>query len=134
MFREGKMVIGKVTLVVLAFILGLNFESVLSAETKDAGARPGTAAIRFQTGQSAIGKRRPRKRRRAMSRNKCMSQSSSESKKSEETKPPTMEAPALILDPTDREPGPPKEIIPKQIDPAEMPAVKKPPKKKTEPY
>ena len=131
-FRKGKIAIGKVTLVSIAFILGSNFESVLSSETKDADAQPTQTTTGSQTGQSEIIKRRPRRRRRTVKRNKCLPESS-ESRKSEETKTPTMEAPALILDPTDREPGPPKEIIPKHIDPAEMPSIKKPPKKKTEP-
>ena len=131
-FRKGKIAIGKVTLVSIAFILGSNFESVLSSETKDADAQPTQTTTGSQMGQSEIRKRRPRKRIRSGRRSKCLPESS-ESKKFEEKKPATMEAPALILDPTDREPGPPKEIIPKSIDPAEMPSIKKPPKKKTEP-
>lgn len=127
------MLIGKISLVVLAFVPGLTFESVLSAETKAAGAQSTQAATESQTRRGTVGTGRPRKQRRSIRRNKCMPQSSSESIKSEETKPPTMDAPALILDPTDREPGPPKEIIPKHIDPAEMPSIKKPPKKKTKP-
>ncbi len=131
-FREGKIAMGKVTLVFIAFILGSNFESVLSSETKDKDAQSTQTTTGSQTGQSEIRKRRPRKRIRSGRRSKCLPESS-ESKKSEEKNPATMEAPALILDPTDREAGPPKEIIPKSIDPAEMPAVKKPPREKPKP-
>jgi hypothetical protein len=129
--EKGEEVIRNFGVLGLIIFSALNFESFMFARNNDAGVQSAQASNASQTEQSTIGKRRSRKRHRTVRRNKCMLQSSSESKKSEESKPPTMEAPALILDPTDREPGPPREIIPKHIDPAEMPAVKKPPKKKT---
>jgi len=131
---KGKIVIRGFVVILLALFSALNFESSLFAQNEDAVARPNQTSTGSQTVRSTVaGKRRSRQRRRATKRKKCMPQSPSESTKSNEPQPPTMDTPPLILDPTDREPGPPKEIIPKHIDPADMPAIKKPPKKKTKP-
>ncbi len=124
--RQGKMVIRKFSVIVLAFIFALSSESFLFAQNQDAGAQASGSGKRL----SAIGKKRSRKKRLTM---KCRSRSSPEFTKPEGQGPPMMEAPPLILDPTDREPGPPKEIVPQHIDPADMPAIKKPPKKKAKP-
>lgn len=133
-FRErGNIVTGKFIVIVLALFSALNFENLLFAQSRDAGARSTQATTGPQTGQSATGKRRSRKPRRITKQNECMTQSSTESTKPDGRESPVKETPALILDPTDREPGPPKEIIPEHIDPAEMPAIKKSPKKKTNP-
>ncbi len=131
--RRGNIVTRKFIVIVLALFSALNFENLLLAQNRDAGAQSTQASTGPQTGQSATGKRRSRKQRRTTKRNEGMTQSSPESTKSDERQSPVRETPALILDPTDREPGPPKEIIPERVDPAEMPAIKKSPKKKTNP-
>ena len=124
---------GKFIVIALALFTALNFENLLLAQNRDAGAQSTQASTGPQTGQSATGKRRSRKPRRTTKRNECMTQPSTEPTKPDGRESPVRETPALILDPTDREPGPPKEIIPEHIDPAEMPAIKKPLKKKTNP-
>lgn len=127
--ERGNIVTGKFIVIALALFSALNFENLLLAQNRDAGAQSTQAS----TGQSVAGKRRSRKPRRTTKQNECMTQSSTESTKPDGRESPVKETPALILDPTDREPGPPKEIIPEHIDPAEMPAIKKSPKKKTNP-
>lgn len=126
----GEIVIRDFVVILLALFSVLNFEASLFAKNKNTGAQSKQTSTGFRMGQSAAGKTPSRKRRHATKRNKCMPQSPSESTKPDEHQPPTMDAPPLILDPTDREPGPPKEIVPKHIDPADMPAINKPRKKK----
>jgi hypothetical protein len=131
-FHKRKVKIRNFGVIILVLFSALNVDTLLFAQKNDEVDQSAQAPDTTQREPAASTKRPSRKRRRTVRRKKCMQQSSSEAKKSEETKPSTMEAPALILDPTDRDPGPPKEIIPKYIDPAEMP-IKKPPKKKTKP-
>ncbi|MGH9945034.1 MAG: hypothetical protein ACRD9R_22010 [Pyrinomonadaceae bacterium] len=120
--------------IVLVLFSVLNFKSALSAQSKAVSAQTPQASIGVQTRQGALGKKRARKPRRGVKRNKCMPKSPSAAvTTSDERQPPVTDSPPLILDPTDREPGPPKEIVPQHIDPAEMPAIKKPRKKKTNP-
>lgn len=131
---KGNVVISNSAVIVLALFSALHFETLLLAQNKDAGAQSPRASTETLTGQkSVVARRRARKQRPTTKRNKCMPPSPPESTNSDERQPPALDAPPLILDPTDREPGPPKEIVPQPIDPADMPAIKKPPKKKAKP-
>lgn len=133
---QGDVMLRNFVVVVLALFSALHSESYLCARNEDAGG--GAQSAQASTAsearpQRAVSRRRSHQQRSAMKQNKCLPPSSSESTKSDESQPPTIEAPPLILDPTDREPGPPQEIIPQHIDPADMPAIKRPPKKKKNP-
>ena len=126
----GEIMIRGFVVILLTLFSALTFDASLLAKNKNAGAQSKQTPRGPRMGQSAAVKTSSPKQRRATKRNKCMPQSSPESTKPDERQTPTMDAPPLILDPTDREPGPPKEIVPKHIDPAEMPAIKPPRKKK----